>query len=451
MENDLTTLRRQQDSRYLPLLNNGHIVELMSIGIPYAGDGDNPRPLPTITLHDLKKKYDRTLRAYQDIVPESLYFSFYNNKFSIDPQKAISLPAEHLWWIVSFQDTVLLSDRITHHYTAVSHIDREKERIYFVDPWAKDFFLLKGLNAINANAILESEGIVSISKKEFLRSVTGLITIGSPTLIENYITAFPESRANYNICLRFGLCLLDAEEIGLASFGANYLLETLALIEKNFEHGELNFVISHCYFAITWALFHHLSKKNLSEYRLWKSKLKSLIDKYSFERVTDGVNHHDFCRLGIAAGDVNEFAGACYFFDRALKIEPKHERAYWYRAISKFKLGQYTDAADDIEKALDLNTQNIQNMENQRNSRHEHERLDRGEDDGRIAALREFRRNEVNLANEIWKMLVKVNPSGIGSRYKLLATIIKESDEVQAMGTAFIQAFQREQQQNKKP
>ena len=160
--------------------------------VRHASTEDNPRPLPVISLYDFKRRSLATYINSPGPIPETVPYAFYADKYHSLPEKAVVLPAEHIWWLAAPQDGLLLSDRITHHYTGVAQVDREGERIYFRDGWPEDFFLFEGRNTIGAAARLENG--LSISKAEFLKAVVGLVTIDTPTLIEDYFAAFPERR-----------------------------------------------------------------------------------------------------------------------------------------------------------------------------------------------------------------------------------------------------------------
>jgi hypothetical protein len=64
-------------------------------------------------------------------VPDALHFAFYPDSYGDPPGKGILIPREHFWWLAMSQDSVLLSDRITHHYTEIATVDRANERVFF--------------------------------------------------------------------------------------------------------------------------------------------------------------------------------------------------------------------------------------------------------------------------------------------------------------------------------
>ena len=221
------------DSRFEPYFQNIAMwgaIRTLAGGPRHASTEKKPRPLPTISLYDHKQRLYATFMSEEGPIPEAVSYVFYADKYRSSPEKAVALPSEHLWWLAAPQDDLLLSDRITHHYTTVAQVDRAEERIYFHDEWPEDFFLLKGRNTIGAAARLDKG--LSISKSEFLKAVVGLVTLDTPALIEHYFAAFSERRRNPDTLLRFGLTLLDAEkESLLALLTSGYLLEALQLAE----------------------------------------------------------------------------------------------------------------------------------------------------------------------------------------------------------------------------
>ena len=60
---------------------------------------------------------------------------------------AIPVPREDLWWLAAPNDLLLVSDRITHHYTTVERVSTASERIYLLDDLPDRIFLKEGLNS----------------------------------------------------------------------------------------------------------------------------------------------------------------------------------------------------------------------------------------------------------------------------------------------------------------
>ncbi|UCF16097.1 MAG: tetratricopeptide repeat protein [Phycisphaerales bacterium] len=67
---------------------------------------------------------------------------------------------------------------------------------------------------------------------------------------------------------------------------------------------------------------------------------------------TDESAEH--CNLGISLWKQEEYDKAISEFGKALKINPKNARAYYYRANAFYDSGQYSRAWDDVHTAEDL-------------------------------------------------------------------------------------------------
>jgi hypothetical protein len=142
--------RPPRDQRLQPYLQNQAMWGVVQtlVGIRHAAEDTDPRPLPQTPLSEFKRRCAAGAPSGGGPVPEALYYAFYADRYRVPAEDAISVPAEHLWWLASDQDTVLLSDRATHHYTTVGQVDRERGRIAFHDYWPDDFFLRPGHNTL---------------------------------------------------------------------------------------------------------------------------------------------------------------------------------------------------------------------------------------------------------------------------------------------------------------
>jgi hypothetical protein len=66
-----------------------------------------------------------------------------SNKLDVDSKEAVQMPAKHFWKYLRPGDTVLLSDRVTHHYTIVFGVDPVNDQIFFADAWPDRFFAIE--------------------------------------------------------------------------------------------------------------------------------------------------------------------------------------------------------------------------------------------------------------------------------------------------------------------
>ena len=142
-------------------------------GMPYAGDGDNPREMPKTSLSDMRNNLQETLRG--DRV-KWLSFAFKSDERKSDDSSVISASKDVLLCMAAPGDGVLLSDRVTHHYTLVARVDRRAGYVYIADPWPDRIFLKEGLNGAGVKAV-HDDGFIRVTHDEFRRVLVGLVTI----------------------------------------------------------------------------------------------------------------------------------------------------------------------------------------------------------------------------------------------------------------------------------
>ena len=134
-----------------------------------------------------------------------------------DGPEVIPLTAKQIWDIARPTDWVSLSDRVTHHMTAVYRVDRAAQRIYFVDSWPDRFFLREGRNVAGVRAETTPFGktrqLVSISKAEFERVANGLMTFASSEFCDSLLAAMPELKTNAAVRLAFGATMLHRQNV----------------------------------------------------------------------------------------------------------------------------------------------------------------------------------------------------------------------------------------------
>lgn len=107
-------------------------------------------------------------------------FLLYSSKFKKNKSNKDEIyKPNKLWELINPSDTVLLSDKITHHFSQIFKIDKEENYIYFIDPWPDESFLLKNRNEEGINAILVDykygKKLIRINKDEFYKVIVGII------------------------------------------------------------------------------------------------------------------------------------------------------------------------------------------------------------------------------------------------------------------------------------
>jgi tetratricopeptide (TPR) repeat protein len=369
----------------------------------YAGDGDDPRPLPKRTLGSVKRKLADYFQA--DSVrpemraPQAVQLAFCSDRVSAPPEDAIPVPREHLWWLAAPNDLLLLSDRITHHYTTVERVAGEGDRIYFLDDWPDRIFLQEGLNSAGVSARVEPyfAGIldevlpgrlqVSVTRPEFLRVVVGLITQDTPALLERYVEAFPAAVESFSFNLAAGLGLLDASEDRLAADAVPYLARAVALAQSRSETADEERASAALYVALQAALQRGRERGDPLAWKPYADAVRDLTARRGDAALLELLDIEQLCRLGNAAGWGQDLDAAAGYLDRALARDGGHEGARWLRAKVRFRAGDFAGALEDGTEALAANLRRTQEREAERNARDPRDRWGRIDDDGRIAGL----------------------------------------------------------------
>jgi tetratricopeptide (TPR) repeat protein len=358
--------RPPRDPRFQPYLDNQAMWGVMYalIGIPHAGSEPNPRPLPRTTLYDFKRRLAAGAPTGTGPIPDALHFAFYPDSYTVPPEKGILIHREHFWWLATSQDPVLLSDRITHHYTEISKIDRVNERVSLYEYWPEDFFLLPGRNAFGIEA--RSDPGLSVSKAEFLRAIAGLVTWDRPQLVAAYFAAFPEKRHDHDPLLRFGYALMDAEADELASWAADLFAEAVRLAGKAGDNERAEMAGRQAYLAATCGFYFASSRKDEATARLMHAILQAVTPVYGETRLQAGLQPPELARLANAAGQARDFKRVRAVLDLAIGKDPDFEDGFWLRAGARLQEGDSSAAAKDAERALALNQVELKRLADQR-------------------------------------------------------------------------------------
>ncbi|HEX5748849.1 MAG TPA: hypothetical protein VFZ09_21595 [Archangium sp.] len=399
--------RPRRDPRIEQLAGTILAFEALSQGLmDYAGDTQNPRPVRPRSLYDLKKwiadyfPYANYRVAFPDT---TLYFAFCSNKVKLPLDQAVPVPREDLWWLAAPNDMLLVSDRLTHHYTSVWYVDDDAGRIHLLDPWPDRIFLKKGLNAAGVEARVESvtsdarHKRISITREEFLRVTVGLLTRDTPELLENYLAAHSDARERFEVRLAFGLALMDAEQYVLARFAAVHLEAALRLAEAAGEAERAQDAAARLHVALVSAIHHQRWSKDDLAPRPFQDALRHLTARYGEDRLLAGAWLRELCGLGNAAGLSGAHDEALRFLEAAVSRFPDEEEPYRLRAKVRMSLGDHEGALDDATRALALNAAGIRALEARRDSWHPDDRFSREDDQARIGGLRNRRFDELDM------------------------------------------------------
>jgi len=455
--------RRDPDPRIRDMLYNANMWEVflqLAGGMAYAGDDPNPRPLPPTTLSDLKQSVEAGLQAAHQRgvrhINNALYFAFYSDRFKGEPDRSIAVPRDDLWWLASAGDTVLLSDRVTHHYTGIDDVDRETERVSFRDPWPDRFFLKAGLNAAGVAAQAVGDKPLSITREEFRCVAVGLITMDTPALLEDYFAQHPARAASVEINLSCGLCLLDVEKERFAHVAAPYLWRALQLATERGLQEKAALAAKKLFVALSVAAYQVGMAGEPLAARPFQDELRRITARIAPETILAGLDADDLCRLGNAAGNAGEPEAARAWFDRAVAIAPDHEQARWLRAIARDQTQDFEGSAVDAEEAVRLNIARVEAIKTERDALDPRDRWGRGAAESKILSLTHRRAEEYvlcfrgHLEQQSWDLartaaaaLIALTPDATDG-YKRMAALEHRLGRVTETRQWLQEAIQRE-------
>lgn len=417
--------RPRRDPRVEDFAANGRWWNLLLMNtFGYAGDDPDPRPLPYRTLYTIKQQMSdylqagATQRAQSDKAKkrpwawDAFQLAFCSSRVKMPLDEVIPVPREDLWWMAAPDDLVLLSDRVTHHYTTVDQVAREADRIFFIDEWPDRIFLKAGLNAAGVEAqvddymagVFERVGPqfsgkkhVSITRDEFLRVIVGLVTLDTPALFERYLAYRPEAKASFAARYAFGAALMDVEMDRLAKFAVPHFKAACRIGAADPRAGDADEAVARLYQALVIARFVQQYGGDPLASKPFADELGSLFAHQAEENLLDRLSVEQIARIGNAAGHAQEFQAALGYLDRAVARGPAHEGARHLRAMARSRTGDWPSVLEDITAALAANAERISVREAARDARDPRDRHGLDDDNNRLAGLRSRRLEELGL------------------------------------------------------
>lgn len=335
--------------------NSAMVSTLLQGATGYAGDEPGARPLPPWTLHDLQQ------RLQQPAPPGVLAFAFFTGNAQSSHRDILTISKSAAYCLLKPGDTLLLSDRVTAHYTSLYGFDADSGAAYLVDPWPDTLFLLPGRNAADVHAVNEKIGqktLTRVSRDEILRVLRGFITFDTVGLAQRYFASEPGASGDPRVLLALGSTVLEAT--GRPAQRA-LLPEAVAMLEmasrqaRQREQPELvEATTSMLGLALSYerleAVLNHdgglASEKEL--------KLRLLGKLPGGDRIESRWTPDDWYGLGLAAGRAQEYAASVRFFGEAIRTREDFAAAYLWRANSRLKSGLAADALEDVNTALTL-------------------------------------------------------------------------------------------------
>ncbi|MCB1916661.1 MAG: hypothetical protein KDG52_13215 [Rhodocyclaceae bacterium] len=431
----------------------------------YAGDDEDPRPVPKRTLGSLKREFE----AYREAggprpevhAPLGFYLAFCSDRVEVAAEDAIPVPKEDLWWLAAPDDLLLLSDRVTHHYTTVHRVGGG--RIWLLDDWPERIFLKAGMNAAGVeavvapyfagvfDAVLPQRKEVGITEAEYRRVVVGLITQDTPALFERYVAHRPAMRDDHRFNLAAGLALMDVGRDELARFAIPYLARALSLAPQPARAR----CAAALYVALQVAGRRAGGVAGGSMPRPYGDSLGALLAEFDEAALVAGLDAERLCRLGNAAAWGQDFDAAQRCFDAVLARDADDEHALWLRAKVHLRRENAAAALQDGSAALAANQARIRARQQQRDTRDRRDRWGRMDDDARINGLCLRRAEQLCDRARAWRLLDRASDAMADARaaiavapdcaeaYSMLAGAALAADEPDAALAALREGIAR--------
>jgi tetratricopeptide (TPR) repeat protein len=357
--------RPARDVRIQPYIDNGLIVSSVFKGAGYAGDAANPRPMTPVDLAEMAQIENQDAAPLRREIPDSAVFPIWSARVRSALDKGLAVPPEHLWWFVQPGDTVLLSDRVTHHFTTAGQVDREGGTISFVDPWPENFFLQDGRNTLE----IEAAG-TRISQAQFTRCAVGIATWDRLSLFEAYLEAYPAQAASAEVQYRIGHAILGIGPDRLAPMAATRFSMAQHLAQKA---GNSELALASAARLYLSAVCGHAVMTSAGVQDVAAAMAGLLRDVHanrSPEELVAPLRPQELTRMAFCISHVGRHDMAEAASTRAIELDPAFEDGYWLRGTARFKQGRPVEALADVEIFLEINERAMAGLRLQRSTIH---------------------------------------------------------------------------------
>ena len=330
-------------------------------GMPYAGDGDNPREMTKTSLSDMRNNLQETLRG--DRV-EWLSFAFKSDERQSDDSSVISASKDVLLCMAAPGDGVLLSDRVTHHYTTVARVDRRAGYVYIADPWPDRIFLKEGLNGAGVKAV-HDDGFIRVTHDEFRRVLVGLLTMDTLQLVEQYFRMSPSAKRDPMVYLAFAQTALGTKNRRFRAAAIQLLEQGLGVALQVGQKAVEQRIASKLHYLFLLSSYEAQGEERIS----LNHRAQVLGARYGAKNLYEENAAEEFQDLGDTLANLRDFANAIPFFDLAIGRDPRYEVAFIHRGIAKRLLGELDQAVADLSQALHLNSVALEKLTTEYNRR----------------------------------------------------------------------------------
>jgi tetratricopeptide (TPR) repeat protein len=323
-------------------------------GLGYAGDDPNPRPMTQVDLGRFADVLNRSVAPLRQEIPDAAVFAIWSTRRRVPLRRGMAVPPEHRWWFARAEDTALLSDRQTHHFCSVSHVDRDAGLISFSDPWADRFFLKAGRNTLGISA----EG-TRISRADFARAAVGLTCWDRVGLFDAYLQAFPGQAESAELCCRIGHAVLNVGSDRLLPVAVKHFDRARALARASADRALELHAAARMYLAATagFAVWKSAGVESMAE---TLAALSADARQYDTAQVLiEQLEPAELCRLAFCVSLVGRHDMAEAAATRALERDPAFEDGWWQRGTARFKQGRAADALADADHYLALSDRTL--------------------------------------------------------------------------------------------
>ena len=436
--------RPPRDPRIQPYIQNSQMWSVFLGFGEYAGNDPNPRPMTPVNLTDMARILDQSVAPLRREIPDAAYFAIWSTRTRSALDAGLAVPPEHLWWFVEPGDTVLLSDRITHHFTSAGYVDRDVGTISFADPWPEDFFLKEDRNTLGIAAVN-----TQITREEFTKAAVGLATWDRLPLFDAYLQAYPSQAQSAAVHCRIGHAILAIGSDRLTPSAAMRFSKAYDLAQAAGD-GELERACAAPLYLSAMCGHAVMASTGIEDVAAaMAGLLRDLHRRHSAEELAMQLNPKELARLAFCVSHVGRHDMAEAASTRAMTLEPGFEDSYWLRATARFKQGRAQDAFGDVETFLDINERDMAELKRQRSATHSANNIELRRIDGGMAE-RVHRRTAVlevavsaavylkdlDLAAKYLRLLQTLYPDRTDVTMRLAAIESKRSAKSGAAGTA---------------
>jgi tetratricopeptide (TPR) repeat protein len=348
--------RPPRDERMQAYVSNSLTMQvLLTLNSPgYAGNDPNPRPMTNVDLGQSAEISDRVTAPMRREIPDSAVFPIWSTRRRVPLDRGVAVPPEHLWWFAEPGDVALLSDRQTHHFCMISHVDADTQTIAFADPWPDQFFLQAGRNTLG----IAANG-TQISRADFARVAVGIERWDRLTLFDAYLQAFPAQAATAEMRCRLGHSVLNIGSDRLLPAAAEHFGRARDLARAVGDEALALHAAARLWLVGTAGHAVYAAAGVPPVAAALAALAGDAQRQYAPRTLIEQLRPAELCRLAFCAGHIGRHDLAEAAAARAIEVEPAFEDGWWQRASARFSQGRAAEALQDVDRYLELNDRSL--------------------------------------------------------------------------------------------